>query len=700
MRNVSSSRALHILSESALDSDTLQILLSLKAIHAMLLSEGGNIDNARELILNSESLSNNVKDSLGKCLILLSTRKDFAPSVLQSILSLFATLFVSLGPCLRVLIESFFRYVYIKALHQIVGLLSQFDVVSPDFTNPITLAQLIGKGYGLEELEMILESLADLLADPGFIPSLFASYDCDPLASDIVRPLVHYLCQCARLAISLEPRKIPQLQELSDLCVHCLHQLTRTFSNRCNETLVDALNGSEVAETDGVSIPQTMRSISDSYVSSTPTPMVAKDNHYQSSPPATPQNSSTNLASMDKFLSATSPPRRSKSDTAVQFTPSNVTFNPVDETYFVGSTKENLRDKRSNENDVDCQSLALRSLRRAKELLSEAAVLFHDKPSKGLQFLQQLGALPQPLSPYSVAKFLRIAPGLTKDAVGAFLGELGKDNPSYEADGKSFHEETLRSYVRTFELKGHSVLNCMRIFLSAFRLPGEAQQIDRILVAFSEYCHTSCIEGHNGLLENPEVTYLLTFSIIMLNTDRHNPNIRADRRMTMEQFVRNNTNYGADVKQTKSLPRTFLEEIYQSISDCPIRTETNDHLSEFTIEVWTDLQTQCVIDPNRMAIISCCHRPAIVKAIAKSCMIEKKIMRWDSVTDLNKALIEADHDENVHEKIIEKVIDEAAELAATVNSSEGIETQSSNPKLEEMIDKVEGEDRNAVIQVM
>ena len=114
----------------------------------------------------------------------------------------------------------------------------------------------------------------------------------------------------------------------------------------------------------------------------------------------------------------------------------------------------------------------------------------------------------------------------------------------------------------------------MRIFLSAFRLPGEAQQIDRILVSFSEHAYNNCIEvgdgsaiphfvcltnfvmqGQSGLLENAEVTYLLTFAIIMLNTDRHNPNVRADRKMTLEQFIKYNTNYGSDVQQTRDIPR-------------------------------------------------------------------------------------------------------------------------------------------------
>jgi hypothetical protein len=144
----------------------------------------------------------------------------------------------------------------------------------------------------------------------------------------------------------------------------------------------------------------------------------------------------------------------------------------------------------------------------------------------------------------------------------------------------------------------------MRVFLSAFRLPGEAQQIDRILVAFSEHCHLHCSEGRSGLLENAEVTYLLCFSIIMLNTDRHNPNIRADRKMTVDQFVRNNTNYGRDVNQTRPLSREFLEGIYRSISEQPIRTEGDDiSQSCVTQEVLMDMRLRVRSDYRRYLLL-------------------------------------------------------------------------------------------------
>ncbi len=72
-----------------------------------------------------------------------------------------------------------------------------------------------------------------------------------------------------------------------------------------------------------------------------------------------------------------------------------------------------------------------------------------------------------------------------------------------------------------------SLLDGLRMFLATFRLPGEAQQIDRILQAFAESCGCVCQESINGSLQlfseddkrASDAAYLLSFSIIMLNTD-------------------------------------------------------------------------------------------------------------------------------------------------------------------------------------
>jgi Sec7 domain len=439
------------------------------------------------------------------------------------------------------------RFIYIKAILQVRIMFAAHDEFMRVLTENQSSKEIaVGGGaqaqavvgapssFSIEELEIVLESLADLLADLGFLPSLFASFDCDPSKGDIVQPLVKYLTSCMRYTLVSEPAElnISGLLDVGGLIEQCYAQMSFTLSQRDVLKVAASSLGSGSASGRGLDGP---------------------------------------------------------------------------------SEADNIK----KQLDVKNLAVKLRLTRLAKGVLAEAALRFSTKPQDGLKFLQAKGVLPSPLTPASVAKFLRIAPGLPNECTGSFLGELGKDNPSYEADGKAFHREVLLCYVRSFELKGQTVLNCMRIFLSAFRLPGEAQQIDRILVAFSEYCHAGSIEGNSGLLENPEVTYLLTFSMIMLNTDLHNPNVRADRKMTIAQFIKNNSFYGAELNQTKNIPKEYLEAVYASLSQVPLRTERNDLNASITPEMWMDLQLQATINTEKGLMLSTSYSLEMTRSMTR-----------------------------------------------------------------------------------
>jgi hypothetical protein len=54
-----------------------------------------------------------------------------------------------------------------------------------------------------------------------------------------------------------------------------------------------------------------------------------------------------------------------------------------------------------------------------------------------------------------------------------------------------------------------------------FRLPGEAQKIDRLMEKFAER-YVSC---NPGAFKSADVCYVLAYSVIMLNTDAHNPQV-------------------------------------------------------------------------------------------------------------------------------------------------------------------------------
>ena len=92
-------------------------------------------------------------------------------------------------------------------------------------------------------------------------------------------------------------------------------------------------------------------------------------------------------------------------------------------------------------------------------------------------------------------------------------------------------------------------------------LPGEAMQIDRIMEAFAKhYCHQN-----PNLFDETDTCYILSFSIIMLNTTLHNPNVK--KKISMDQFVSQNRG----INSGKDLPRDILELIYKNIKEEPFK---------------------------------------------------------------------------------------------------------------------------------
>jgi len=58
-----------------------------------------------------------------------------------------------------------------------------------------------------------------------------------------------------------------------------------------------------------------------------------------------------------------------------------------------------------------------------------------------------------------------------------------------------------------------------------------------------------------------DTVFILSFSLIMLNTDLHNPNIAENKKMTMEGFVRNNRG----IDNGMDVDRGILEDMYKKI---------------------------------------------------------------------------------------------------------------------------------------
>ena len=83
-------------------------------------------------------------------------------------------------------------------------------------------------------------------------------------------------------------------------------------------------------------------------------------------------------------------------------------------------------------------------------------------------------------------------------------------------------------------------------------------------------------EQNLGVFPSADAAFILAFSIIMLNTDLHNPAIKEERRMTKEGFIRNNRG----ICDGKDLPEELLASIFDRIKKNPISLKEDDEARE------------------------------------------------------------------------------------------------------------------------
>ncbi|KAJ4953885.1 hypothetical protein NE237_030717 [Protea cynaroides] len=224
-----------------------------------------------------------------------------------------------------------------------------------------------------------------------------------------------------------------------------------------------------------------------------------------------------------------------------------------------------------------------------KRRLMIGADHFNRDPKKGLEFLQGTYLLPEKLDPQSVACFFRYTAGLDKNLVGDFLGNHDE-----------FCVQVLHEFAGTFDFEDMNLDTALRLFLETFRLPGESQKIQRVLEAFSERYY----EQSPQILANKDAALLLSYSLIMLNTDQHN--VQVKKKMTEEDFIRNNRH----INGGNDLPREFLSELYYSICKNEIKTtpEQGAGFPEMTPSRWIDLMRK---SKKTAPFIICDSRPFV-----------------------------------------------------------------------------------------
>ncbi|XP_053102736.1 brefeldin A-inhibited guanine nucleotide-exchange protein 2 isoform X1 [Hemicordylus capensis] len=183
-------------------------------------------------------------------------------------------------------------------------------------------------------------------------------------------------------------------------------------------------------------------------------------------------------------------------------------------------------------------------IKQQKEIIEHGIELFNKKSKRGLQYLQEQGMLGVTIE--DIAQFLHQEERLSSNQVGEFLGDSNK-----------FNKEVMYAYVDLLDFCGKDFVSALRIFLEGFRLPGEAQKIDRLMEKFAAR-YIECNQGQT-LFASADTAYVLAYSIIMLTTDLHSPQVK--NKMTKEQYIKMNRG----INDSKDLPEEYLSTVYDEI---------------------------------------------------------------------------------------------------------------------------------------
>lgn len=418
-----------------------------------------------------------------------------------------------------------------------------------------------------ERKELALESLLDFCREPALMLDLYTNYDCDFRCTNLFETLCKCLCRCS----------IP---------VHILASNSR----------IAYITGLDTDEDMG---PESAVISAEEFASSLDS-IMELGNHLD------PDDDSTGITvlecnSLEGVLAVIDSIARrcvdAPSEEAIVSAAERERerqASPVDWSSFLDSDAGGAgEDLQWLANARERRAEMLRERKQMKRRLMLAARQFNKKPNKmyWLEYAQDLGILPTPVMPKDVAAFFLNTPGLDKAAVGEYLSE----DPSY----KPFNHEVMQAYLASFSFAGVRIDRALRMFLASFRLPGEAQRVDRVMEAFGKHLYAQNIVSleedgeHNeskslgedadarGVFKSADAAFIFAFSIIMLHTDLHNPVIAPEKKMKLQEFIRNNRNINAG----ENLPESLLVNVYEAIRDEEMRMLYDPHSHSSTLHL-------------------------------------------------------------------------------------------------------------------
>ncbi|KAM3140342.1 hypothetical protein pb186bvf_007502 [Paramecium bursaria] len=186
--------------------------------------------------------------------------------------------------------------------------------------------------------------------------------------------------------------------------------------------------------------------------------------------------------------------------------------------------------------------------RYMKQQLDRAVLKFNFKPERCIQHLIACQYMPNKDSKL-FSQFLWENRDVNKDKLGEFFGSENE-----------FNQTVFSNYVDYMNFKDQQLDEGLRNLLEYFTLPVESQQIDRIVQKFA----SKYVEDNSNQFSSAEAAYTLSYLLMMLQTDLHNP--LNTEKMTEKQFM----NLARGINDGQDLPQEVLLGYYGRIAKQPL----------------------------------------------------------------------------------------------------------------------------------
>ncbi|XP_014811786.1 PREDICTED: Golgi-specific brefeldin A-resistance guanine nucleotide exchange factor 1 isoform X1 [Calidris pugnax] len=365
-----------------------------------------------------------------------------------------------------------------------------------------------------EMKEMALEAIVQLWRIPSFVTELYINYDCDYYCANLFEELTKLLSKNA-FPVS------GQLYTVHLLSLEALLTVIDSTEAHCQAKVLSNIHQQEKEAVK--SSPETMNSTKET------------------------SNNNERVLSEGKSSTAVSEPAGACPPTSGCLMADQMKESCMELEGGSEAAEKSIPRKPTRFSCILPSPQELMQIKNKKKLLITGTEQFNQKPKKGIQFLQEKNLLATPIDNNEVARWLRENPRLDKKMIGEFV-----------SDRKNI--DLLESFVGTFSFQGLRLDEALRLYLEAFRLPGEAPVIQRLLEAFTEHWRKS----NGSPFANSDACFALAYAVIMLNTDQHNHNVRKQNvPMTLEEFRKNlkGVNGGKDFEQD------ILEDMYHAIKN-------------------------------------------------------------------------------------------------------------------------------------